>query len=177
MIRFFCLAICLAGCAQTKITTYDSVSGKKRMETSLGGNYGLVPTHQSRGNAGGGGGGFLSGLFPSFDYQDNHIREFAEAEQPTRIEITEDGMIIEGVVDHSTTTDIAADATNRAIRNIATMVGWLKLFGTVEAINEAGEITARLLSDNATAIATGETMSATSIREAEIALEGLIATQ
>jgi len=82
-------------------------------------------------------------ILPGFDYADDYDRTFAEATQPTRIEVTEQGMIIEGIVDHSTGADIKGNAINRGIRNVSTLVGWLKLMGTVEAVNLANEITER----------------------------------
>jgi hypothetical protein len=119
---------------------FDSVTGNKKIDAKLAGNYGLVSTSQVRGNLGNGGkGGLLGAILPGFDYADEYSRTFEEAAQPTRIEVTEQGMIIQGIVDHSTGADIKGNATNRAIRNVSTLIGWLKTIGTVKDVNLANK--------------------------------------
>ena len=132
---------CVASCSSTRYVVFDPVTGNKKIDAKLGGNYGLVPTSQQRGNLGNGGnGGLLGAILPGFNYADDYSRTFAEAAQPTRIEITEQGMTIEGVVDHSTGADIKGNATNRAVRNVSTLFGWLKTMGTIEDVNLSNEV-------------------------------------
>lgn len=132
----------VASCSSTTYkSTVDPETGVRTVEAKLGGNYGLVPTSARRGNLGGSNsGGVLGWLLPSFNYSDDYDRQFAEATQPTRIEITDTGMIIEGVVDHSTGADIKGNATNRAVRNVSTLFGWLKTMGTIEDVNLSNEV-------------------------------------
>ena len=124
-----CLSLTVVSCASTRYVVYDSTTGKKKIDAKLGGNYGLIPTSQKRGNLGNGAKG---GLLPGFNYADDVERTFAEATQPTRIIITDQGMTIEGIVDHSTAADIKGDSTNRAIRNISTLAGWQKVMDTID---------------------------------------------
>lgn len=136
------------GSNQTRYTvSIDPTTGVRTTDVRLGGNYGLVPTHQKRGNLGdGGGGGLLGAILPGFNYRDDYVRSFDEAYgggQPSWIQVNDQGLTIMGPVDHSTRQEITGNSINRGIRNISTLVGWLGLMNTVEAIDLANEVTRR----------------------------------
>lgn len=165
-------------CASTRYTVYDPVTGQKRIDAKLSGNYGMVPTLAERGSLGSGGGGtgLLGSLLPGFNYKDDSRRSFVEAQQPTRISVTESGLLIEGVVDHSTSQDIQGAAVNRGIRNVATLVGWLKTLNTVEAVNLANEITKRAEITGKTNVQLQELFTQAELAEIDAGLQTSLAT-
>jgi hypothetical protein len=160
--------LALTGCAQTKYksTTTHPDGTVTEWGGKLTGNYGLVPSSTKRGNLGDGGrGGLLGAILPGFNYKDATEREFAESRQDTFIKMGAEGLTIHGPTDHGTGTAIAGDAVNRGIRNVSTLVGWLGLMGTAEALGLAKEATKRLDGRNATDVKLQELFTAEELAE------------
>jgi len=139
------ISLAATSCVRTVHKRYDPITGRQVQKTVLAGNYGITPKSTRRGNLGNGGkGGLLGAVLPGFNYEDGIEREFYEPKQKTRIHIGADGSLtIEGPVDHSTGQDIQSHGINRAIRNIATLIGWNKALDTVKDIRFQSEKTKR----------------------------------